>query len=68
MKVNVRMSVISQLSDIQFWAECKEEEQVRNLANYCKAVLIKYDNLDEYVESEELDNLYREVVERFKKY
>ena len=67
MKVNLRMSVMSQLSDIQFLVEVDEKEKVRNLANYCKAVLIKYDNLDEYVESEELDNLYKEVVERFKK-
>lgn len=67
MKVNIRMSVMSQLSDIQFLVEAGDKEQVRNLANYCKAVLIKYDNLDEYVEREELDNLYKEVVERFKK-
>lgn len=67
MKVNLRMSVLSQLSDIQFLVEFGDKERVRNLANYCKAVLIKYDDLDEYVEREELDNLFKEIVERFKK-
>lgn len=64
MKVRPRMSVMNQLSDIQYLMTI-DKDRANKLLNYCKAVLIKYDDLDEYVESSELDSLWKEINEKF---
>lgn len=61
MTSRVRMAIMSHLSDAQQMMQVDPELANQHI-NFAKALLIKYDNIDQDVEWSELDSIWREEI------
>ena len=60
MKIKVSMAIMSHLSDAQDLIMMGGISQANEHINFAKRLVLKYDNTDEEVSTEELDKLWQE--------
>ena len=63
MEINIRIAILSHLSDAQELMGMGFEGNAYNHITFAKKLVIEYPNTDKYVSEEELNNLWSKLFE-----